>query len=126
MPLFRQAKNTEYHPIGLSGGVRYTKINCENLGAYATEAFDFVICNHTIEHIHNLSLAISEMLRVLKPNGQFIVSFPVADTPNTIEGDFTDSPETRLKNFGQIDHVRLFGKDYKKFFPGCRQEPQQK
>jgi len=38
--------------------------------------FDVIISFETIEHIQNLSLAVKEMYRVLKPNGKLIITCP--------------------------------------------------
>ncbi|MCK5282731.1 MAG: class I SAM-dependent methyltransferase, partial [Nanoarchaeota archaeon] len=38
--------------------------------------FDYVVCTEVIEHMPKLDLCISEMKRVLKPNGRLFLTFP--------------------------------------------------
>lgn len=38
--------------------------------------FDTVLCMNALEHILNINLTITEMFRVLKPNGKLIISVP--------------------------------------------------
>ena len=44
--------------------------------SFADESFDFVVSSECIEHTPAPKLAISEMLRVLKPNGKIILTSP--------------------------------------------------
>lgn len=82
---------------------------------FKDQFFDYVIANHVLEHIENLSSAFTEIKRVLKPNGKLIVSFPVCMDIKTKEDKSIVKPEDRLREFGQSDHVRLFGNDYKEY-----------
>jgi dolichol-phosphate mannosyltransferase len=43
---------------------------------FQDESFDTVICSQVIEHIPDTDVAISELLRVLKPGGRFILGTP--------------------------------------------------
>lgn len=54
-----------------------------------------------------------ELLRFLKPNGWASLQVPIAcDLEKTFEDATITSPEDRLRNFGQEDHVRWYGRDY--------------
>lgn len=83
---------------------------------YKDETFDIIICNHVLEHIENEKKAVSEILRVLKPDGKFIFSFPICLDDDTKEDSAIDTREKRLEYYGQEDHVRLYGKDFKERF----------
>lgn len=37
---------------------------------YEQDSFDLIICNHILEHVPNVDLALSELHRVLKPGGK--------------------------------------------------------
>ena len=75
--------------------------------------FDLVICNHVLEHIVDDKTAMSEIFRVLKPNGKAILQVPIsANTIETFEDINITSRSEREKNFGQYDHVRIYGQDY--------------
>jgi len=73
--------------------------------------FDFVICNHVLEHIPDDKKALSEIKRVLKPGGRAVIMIPVSclDTTQELQA-VTD--EERLALYGQKDHVRLYGLDF--------------
>ena len=77
--------------------------------------FDVIICNHVLEHIIDDRKAMSELFRVLKPSGEAILQEPISRYNKKTFEDFSiTSPEDREKCFGQKDHVRIYGKDYKK------------
>lgn len=81
---------------------------------FSENMFDYVICNHVIEHIIDEEKAINELKRVLKPDGTIILSTPISiSDEKTYENPNIISPEDRLKYFGQEDHVRLYGLDVK-------------
>jgi len=85
-----------------------TNINFEN------DYFDFIICNHVLEHIVDDQKAMRELFRVLRPKGFAILQVPISKKAKETFEDFSiTSPEEREKYFGQKDHVRIYGKDYK-------------
>lgn len=75
--------------------------------------FDYVIANHVLEHIPDLPKAVSELCRVLKPSGWLVLSFPICMDMDTYEDPAVQTDAERLAAYGQEDHVRLFGRDYK-------------
>lgn len=77
--------------------------------------FVVIICSHVLEHVMDDRKAMSELFRVLKPKGIAILQVPISKTVRKTFEDFTiTSPEEREKYFGQKDHVRIYGQDYKK------------
>ena len=81
---------------------------------YEANSFDMVICNHVLEHIIDDKKAIAEIFRVLKPGGNAILQVPLAlAMDRTIEDYSIVDHREREKLYGQFDHVRLYGKDYK-------------
>jgi len=55
-----------------------------------------------------------ELFRVLKPKGFAILQVPISKKAKETFEDFSiATPEGRKKYFGQKDHVRIYGKDYK-------------
>ncbi len=79
---------------------------------YRDNMFDYVISNHILEHITDEKKAISEIKRVLKKKGKWVFSFPICPDIETYEDENVDSPEKRLRAYGQDDHVRLYGNDF--------------
>lgn len=77
------------------------------------EQFDWVICNHVLEHVEDDRQAMREIYRVLKPGGRAVLQVPYAvDMPTTLEDKSIDTPEERTARYGQFDHVRLYGANY--------------
>ena len=55
-----------------------------------------------------------ELFRVLKPKGIAILQVPISKTARETFEDFSiTTPKGREKYFGQKDHVRIYGQDYK-------------
>ena len=74
-------------------------------------SFDAVYCSHVLEHVVDDRKAMSELYRVLKPNGWAILNVPIT-TDETFEDPSVIDPEERRLIFGQRDHVRRYGPDY--------------
>lgn len=72
--------------------------------------FDFIVCNHVLEHVEDDGKAINEIYRVLKVGGKALISVPIREG-KTLEG--LTSEEDRLEFYGQADHVRFYGDDFK-------------
>ena len=81
---------------------------------FGDSCFDFIICNHVLEHIQDDRKAMSELFRVLKPSGEAILQVPISKyNKGTFEDFLIILPEEREKYFGQKNHVRIYGRDYK-------------
>ncbi len=81
---------------------------------YGNDEFDMVICNHVLEHITDDSKAMSEIFRVLVKGGVAILQVPISlKLDTTYEDNSITGHKDREKHFGQFDHVRIYGKDYK-------------
>lgn len=81
---------------------------------YPDGTFDTILCSHVLEHVPNDRLALSELYRVLKSGGFAILQVPIsAMLLRTYEDPAISSPEERKRVYGQSDHVRLYGADYK-------------
>ncbi|MBN1766038.1 MAG: class I SAM-dependent methyltransferase [Sedimentisphaerales bacterium] len=73
-------------------------------------SFDVIYCCHVLEHVTNDRQAITEFFRVLKPQGWMVILVPVL-AEKTIEEPTTSDTQTRLRLFGQENHVRMYGPD---------------
>ncbi len=79
---------------------------------YPDESFDVIYCSHVLEHVPDDKKAMNEMFRVLKQDGWAVLMVPV-NFDKTIEDPSITDPAERLKLFGQEDHVRSYGPDFK-------------
>ena len=75
--------------------------------------FDYVLCNHVLEHVYDDNKAMREIYRVLKFEGKAILQVPINNKlEKTIDGRNTLDVNLRNKLFGQYDHLRAYGLDY--------------
>lgn len=75
---------------------------------YEAGSFDVVICSHVLEHVRDDKQAMSEIRRVLKPDGLALMLVPYAADGGETEEDPDADEETCIARFGQRDHVRLY------------------
>ena len=81
------------------------------------ETYDYVVCNHVLEHIPDDRQALSELYRVLKKGGVAFLAVPLKGEKTDEDLSITD-PQERLKRFAQDDHVRFYGMDIKNRIEG--------
>ncbi|HOI31162.1 MAG: methyltransferase domain-containing protein [Bacteroidales bacterium] len=80
---------------------------------FKTAYFDWVICNHVLEHIPNDYAAMKAIHEVLKIGGKAILQVPWSPLLETTKEDSGIlEPHEREAAFGQFDHVRIYGHDY--------------
>ena len=95
------------------------KLDMDNIDQ-ADCSWDIVFCNHVLEHVPDFKQALRELRRILKPGGRLICSFPIDSNYATVDEDrtlvhdsSTEADQERIRKFGQIDHLRVFGRDSK-------------
>ena len=118
--IFRKLQMVQYFPCDLTpkkynylGGVKIIKVDITNI-PFESNSFDFILCNHVLEHIPDDQLAMSELFRVMKDNGFGIFQVPIDYSREKTYEDFSiTTPAGREKAFGQYNHVRWYGRDYK-------------
>lgn len=109
---FRKQKNLTYTTTDLESPLADVKADICDL-PFETDSFDFILCNHVLEHIPDDKKAMQELYRVLKPGGIGIFQIPQdLNREITFEDDSIVDKVERAKIFGQYDHVRVYGKDY--------------
>jgi SAM-dependent methyltransferase len=80
---------------------------------FANEIFDFIICNHVLEHIPDYLQAIKEIYRVLKPRGVAILQTPYSKClKQNFEEQNINTDQLRYYFYGQANHVRLFSEKH--------------
>ena len=79
------------------------------------EQWDLIICNHVLEHVPDYKKALMELQRVLKKGGILEITVPTDRNLETVYEDHRITTiEDRIRNFGQFDHLRIFGNDFEK------------
>jgi SAM-dependent methyltransferase len=109
--LFQKVAYIDYLSADLSAANAMVQMDITDIH-YADNIFDVIYCSHVLEHVPNDRKAMREFRRILKPNGWAILQVPIrADI--TLEDPTVLTPEARERLFGQFDHVRQYGSDYK-------------
>ena len=109
---FKALKNLEYITGDLESPLADVKMDILDI-PFGDSTFDVVICNHTLEHVHDDMKAMREFYRVLKPGGWGVLNSPINEKrEKTYEDPSITDPAEREKHFGQRDHVREYGLDY--------------
>ena len=112
MNRFKKLKNISYDTIDLNSPIADIKADICNL-PFLDNSYDFILCNHVLEHIVDDNKAIKELYRVLKKNGIGIFQVPIDYNRDTTFEDFSvTNKKERNKLFGQYDHVRIYGLDF--------------
>jgi SAM-dependent methyltransferase len=82
--------------------------------ALPDQSFDAVLCLHVLEHVPDDRKAMSELRRILRPSGMAIIMVPMEEgLDETYENPSIVSEADRLIHFGQEDHVRYYGRDFR-------------
>ena len=69
-------KNIDYYSCDLNSPLAKIKADICDL-PFENKYFDWVLCNHVLEHIKDDESAIKEIFRVLKPGGKAIMQVPL-------------------------------------------------
>jgi SAM-dependent methyltransferase len=110
---FEAMSNLDYITADIESPLAKVKMDIHAI-PFPDNTFDVVFCNHVLEHVRDDIQALSEIRRVLKPEGWAILQVPFfsTDLVATLEDASITSPADRLKHYGQEDHVRMYGNDY--------------
>ena len=109
---FRESKTIQYTTTDLNSPLADVPADICNL-PFEDNQFDYILCNHVLEHIPDDFKAMQEIYRVLKPDGTAILQIPLENNRDvTFEDDSITDRKERARIFGQYDHVRVYGMDY--------------
>lgn len=110
--IFKKQKNLKYLTADLVSPLAEVKMDIHEM-PFEDNRFDYVLCNHVLEHVNDSHKAMTEIYRVLKPGGWAVMQVPLDTTRyETYEDWSITSEKDREIHFWQKDHVRLFGLDY--------------
>lgn len=109
---FRKMKNLEYVTFDMTSP--FAEFHGDICALpFADSSFDVILCNHVLEHVSDDEKAMSELFRVLRPDGWGIIQVPLnTESSVTVENPLVIDPRERERLYGQYDHVRLYGRDY--------------
>jgi SAM-dependent methyltransferase len=94
--------------------VTYRKTDITDMHCIRDNSFDYILCNHVLEHVENEAKAISELKRVCRPYGTIEISVPIdMDIDDTFIKEGNVSTIDRIQLYGQSDHVKLYGRNFK-------------
>jgi len=109
---FRNLSNLNYTTTDLNSPLADVKADICNL-PFQEDQYDFILCNHVLEHIPDDTKAMQELYRTLKPGGTAILQIPQdLKRATTFEDDSITDAKERAKIFGQYDHARIYGLDF--------------
>jgi len=109
---FRNLSNLDYTTTDLNSPLADVKADICDL-PFKDNTYDFILCNHVLEHIPDDTKAMQEIYRILQPGGTAILQIPQdLNRQTTFEDNSITSPKERAKIFGQYDHVRVYGRDF--------------
>ncbi|MFI5171961.1 MAG: class I SAM-dependent methyltransferase [Chitinophagales bacterium] len=115
---FKKFQNIEYFPgdkmeKGYSNQQGIQQLDLTGIH-FQDNYFDYVLCNHVLEHIPDDKKAMSEIYRVLIPGGRAIITIPINEKlEKTLEDPSIKTAKDRQKYYGQWDHVRYYAPDVK-------------
>jgi SAM-dependent methyltransferase len=103
---------TEYVTADIEAGKADVVRNIEKI-AEPDQSFSLVVCSHVLEHVDDRK-ALQELRRILGPNGTMILMVPIVEGwDTTYENPAAVSAADRELYFGQSDHVRYYGRDFR-------------
>jgi SAM-dependent methyltransferase len=110
---FRSLNNIDYYPVDINPSNKLIRdtVDIQSI-KYQDAMFDVIICNDVLEHVPRDHDAMRELCRVLKKDGVAYIHCPVFNIETTIENPSYNTPELRLRHYGQEDHLRRYGNDF--------------
>ena len=104
--------NDAYHTADLVPGKARHAMDMSSI-SFENDSIDVVIANHVLEHVQEDRRALAEVHRVLKPGGFAILTVPQNwARESTYENPGLASPEDRWAHYGDISHLRYYGRDF--------------
>lgn len=110
---FKKMSNLDFVSIDLDSPLAMIKMDIMNL-QFEDNFFNVILCSHVLEHVKEDLVAMKELFRVLKPNGWAIIQAPIDyHRKKTFEDPNVILPRDRRCLFGEENHFRIYGQDYK-------------
>ena len=101
----------EYTSADLKPGNGDLVLDLERIGL-PPDSVDTVFCSHVLEHVDD-EAALRELFRVLAPGGLCLLMVPIVEGWATTYENAAVAAGERALHFGQRDHVRYYGADFR-------------
>lgn len=110
----RRHPNLQYRSADLQAPNVDDHIDITDMQPYTDGQFDFFVCSHVLEHVHDDAQAIKELHRVLRQGGRGIAMVPIhLSLTHTLYDPAKTSEAERWHHYLQGDHVRAYARaDY--------------
>jgi len=110
--IIKSAGVSSYISADLEPGRASRILNIESIDM-PSDSIDVIICFHVLEHVNDRA-ALAELYRILRPDGVLVAMVPLIEGWSTTYEDSDITTERdREMYFGQNDHVRMFGSDFR-------------
>ncbi|WP_161488140.1 class I SAM-dependent methyltransferase [Sedimentisphaera cyanobacteriorum] len=110
--IFSNLSHIDYLSADLNSPEAMEKIDITDIN-YPDESFDVIYSSHVLEHVPDDKKALTEFYRVLKPGGWMLLSIPINENLEVTDADLElDDPQERIRRFGNVDHMRVYGIDF--------------
>jgi SAM-dependent methyltransferase len=116
-PVLRQLLDKSYHGADYRTADLFMenvdlKLDLEKLDL-PDDSVGTVIINHVLEHVND-AVALRELNRIIAPGGRLVCSVPLIEGwAGTYENPSVTGRTERDLHFGQWDHVRYYGHDFR-------------
>lgn len=101
-----------YHSADIAPGKAKLALDIQKV-QLPDNTYDVVIANHVLEHAPDDRQALREIHRVLKPGGLAILTVPQNwARAETYENAAASTTAERFAHYGDIHHVRFYGRDF--------------
>lgn len=107
-----EPRASEYRTADISMPGCDLRLNIEAIDL-PDESVDTFVASHVLEHVDDRK-ALTEFVRCLRPGGRAILMVPIVEGwAEGYENPLISTDAGRLLHFGQIDHVRYYGRDFR-------------
>lgn len=108
----RNYQNLDYKNVDLDPDLADEVVDITNI-PYPENSFDLILCSHVLGHVPDERMAVDELYRVLKPDGQALVMTIINwNLEKTFEDSKITTADERLEKYTESDLVRLHGADF--------------
>ncbi|MCM1494136.1 MAG: glycosyltransferase [Muribaculaceae bacterium] len=108
--IMRQCPHIKYETTDLFMEHVIFRSDIMNMETVCDETYDVIICAHVLEHVRDDRKALSEMKRILKPEGKIVFLVPINLNASAIDEEWGLPEDENWRRFGQEDHCRAYDK----------------